>query len=249
MTLPLLIAVTIGLVWLLAVGAAQVRAVDAARETARAVARGDDARRRVARGERVAPPGSAVTRRHDAGRRGHRGRRGRVPGPGGLFDAARRRCRPRRWRRARRPRREVSRGERGSATPFAIACLGLLVLLARRARRRGGDGPRAAPGPVGRRPGALWRRRRRGRAVRDGCAAGGRVAAANGASVTACRVTGRRWCSAVEVDGPRWLGQAGDLTARGPGRTRPDGVSPCGRRSCRRGDARPRACRASRTGR
>ncbi|MFC6345462.1 TadE family protein, partial [Nocardioides hankookensis] len=34
MTLPLLLAVTIGLVWLLSVGAAQVRAVDAARETA-----------------------------------------------------------------------------------------------------------------------------------------------------------------------------------------------------------------------
>ena len=41
MVLPLLVAVAIGLVWLLSVGAAQVRAVDAARETARALARGD----------------------------------------------------------------------------------------------------------------------------------------------------------------------------------------------------------------
>ena len=38
--LPLLLAVTVGLVWLLAVGAAQVRVVDAAREAARAAARG-----------------------------------------------------------------------------------------------------------------------------------------------------------------------------------------------------------------
>ena len=45
LVLPLLVAVTLGLVWLLAVGAAQVRTVDAARETARAVARGDARRR------------------------------------------------------------------------------------------------------------------------------------------------------------------------------------------------------------
>jgi len=85
MTLPLLIAVTIGLVWLLAVGAAQVRAVDAARETARAVARGDAADAAVARGERVAPPGSAVTVRDDGGEV-TAVVVGRVPGPGGLFD-------------------------------------------------------------------------------------------------------------------------------------------------------------------
>ena len=61
MVLPLLGAVTIGLVWLLAVGAAQVRAVDAARETARAVARGDSVAEAVARGARVAPAGSRVS--------------------------------------------------------------------------------------------------------------------------------------------------------------------------------------------
>ncbi len=67
MALPLLIAVTIGLVWLLAVGAAQVRAVDAARETARAVARGDSTAAAVARGERVAPAGSRVSVHDDGG--------------------------------------------------------------------------------------------------------------------------------------------------------------------------------------
>ena len=85
MTLPLLMAVTIGLVWLLAVGAAQVRAVDAARETARAVARGDATDAAVARGERVAPPGSAVTVRDDGGEV-TAAVEGWVRGPGGLFD-------------------------------------------------------------------------------------------------------------------------------------------------------------------
>lgn len=61
MTLPLLVSLTIGLVWLLSVGAAQIRAVDAARETARAVARGDDPAAAVAAGERVAPEGGRVT--------------------------------------------------------------------------------------------------------------------------------------------------------------------------------------------
>ena len=39
MALPLLLAVTVGLVWLLSVAAAQLRVVDAARESARAAAR------------------------------------------------------------------------------------------------------------------------------------------------------------------------------------------------------------------
>ncbi len=64
MVLPLLVAVCIGLVWLLSVGAAQVRAVDAARETARALARGDDQQSAVDRGLQVAPDGAhlAITR-------------------------------------------------------------------------------------------------------------------------------------------------------------------------------------------
>lgn len=61
LTLPLLLAVTTGLVWLLAVGAAQVRTVDAAREVARAVARGDAEPEAVARGARIAPDGASVT--------------------------------------------------------------------------------------------------------------------------------------------------------------------------------------------
>lgn len=84
LVLPMLVAVTIGLVWLLAVGAAQVRTVDAAREIARAVARGDDQGVAVSRGRQVAPPGSTVT----VARGGGEVRvtvSGEVIGPGGLF--------------------------------------------------------------------------------------------------------------------------------------------------------------------
>ena len=84
MVLPLLVAVTIGLVWLLAIGSAQVRAVDAARETARAVARGDSESEAVARGAQVAPPGSRVDV-HDDGGQVTAVVVGRVAGPGGLF--------------------------------------------------------------------------------------------------------------------------------------------------------------------
>jgi hypothetical protein len=82
--LPLLVAVTIGLVWLLAVGAAQIRTVDAARETARAVARGDDVGDAVARGRRVAPEGSEVTVSRGGGQVVATSA-ARVDGPGGLF--------------------------------------------------------------------------------------------------------------------------------------------------------------------
>lgn len=83
--LPILLAVTTGLVWLLSVGAAQVRTVDAAREAARAVARGDDTAGAVAVGERVAPDGVRVTVSVQGDRVVARAN-GRVPGPGGLFD-------------------------------------------------------------------------------------------------------------------------------------------------------------------
>ena len=84
LTLPLLVAVTTGLVWLLAVGAAQVRTVDAARETARVVARGDAVDDAVARGLRVAPEGSRV----EVASGGSEVRvvvAGAVAGPGGMF--------------------------------------------------------------------------------------------------------------------------------------------------------------------
>jgi hypothetical protein len=58
--IPLLVALTAGLVWMLAVGAAQVRVIDASREAARAVARGDDVGSAQGVAVRIAPEGSRV---------------------------------------------------------------------------------------------------------------------------------------------------------------------------------------------
>lgn len=57
---PLLLALTVGLVWMLALGAAQVRVVDASREAARAIARGDDVASARAVALRIAPEGASV---------------------------------------------------------------------------------------------------------------------------------------------------------------------------------------------
>lgn len=58
--IPLLVALTVGLIWMLAVGAAQVRVIDASREAARAVARGDDVRSAEAVALRIAPEQARV---------------------------------------------------------------------------------------------------------------------------------------------------------------------------------------------
>lgn len=84
LALPMLLAVTAGLVWLLAVGVGQVRTVDAARETARALARGDDAGAAVAAGERVAPDGVRISV-VGSGDQVVVTAQGRIEGPGGLF--------------------------------------------------------------------------------------------------------------------------------------------------------------------
>lgn len=85
LALPLLLAVTTGLVWLLSLGTAQVRVVDAAREAARAVARGDDVAAARAVGSRIAPEGARLSISVTAGRVVVLAR-ARVTGPGGLFD-------------------------------------------------------------------------------------------------------------------------------------------------------------------
>ena len=84
MVIPLLVAVTIGLVWLLSVGAAQIQVVDAARETARAVARGDDSGSAAARGRRVGPVGTQVSVSAGA-EEVVASAQARVTGPGGIF--------------------------------------------------------------------------------------------------------------------------------------------------------------------
>jgi TadE-like protein len=58
--IPMLVSLTIALIWMLTIGLAQVRMIDAAREAARASARGDPDAAAVALGLRVAP-GATVT--------------------------------------------------------------------------------------------------------------------------------------------------------------------------------------------
>ncbi|MFL6003544.1 MAG: TadE family type IV pilus minor pilin [Nocardioides sp.] len=85
LVLPLLVAVTTGLVWLLAIGADQLRAVDAARETARALARGDAPDAAIRVGEQVAPDGASV-RVTTRGGEVYVTVTGEAAGPGGIFD-------------------------------------------------------------------------------------------------------------------------------------------------------------------
>ena len=58
--LPVLVLFALGLAWLVALGATQVRALDAARETARALARGEDPQTSIGLGARVATAGEMV---------------------------------------------------------------------------------------------------------------------------------------------------------------------------------------------
>ncbi len=58
--LPVIVLFALSMAWLVGIGAVQIRAIDAARETARAVARGDGAGEAVSLGRRVAGEGSAV---------------------------------------------------------------------------------------------------------------------------------------------------------------------------------------------
>jgi secretion/DNA translocation related TadE-like protein len=106
-----------------------------------------------------------------------------------------------------------ARSEDGSAIPFVVACLGLLLLVGaalgvtaamiddhRRAQAAADLAALAAAADLQR--GA------------DGCSAGVRIATANGARLVGCDILGEDVTVTVRVRGPRWLGASGDLTAR-----------------------------------
>lgn len=82
--LPLVAVFTVSMAWLVTVGITQVRALDAARETARAAARSDSAGEAVALGRRVAPEGSTFSVKHGRGTVVVRVS-SPVSGPAGLF--------------------------------------------------------------------------------------------------------------------------------------------------------------------
>jgi secretion/DNA translocation related TadE-like protein len=106
-----------------------------------------------------------------------------------------------------------SRRQRGSATLFAVAVLGLLLLVgaalavvaamvqAHRVAQSAADLAALAAAEAAARG-------------RDPCAAASRLAAANGASVDRCAVDGYDVTLQVTVDGPHWLGQRHDLSAQ-----------------------------------
>jgi secretion/DNA translocation related TadE-like protein len=113
----------------------------------------------------------------------------------------------------------VRRGEHGSATLFAVAVIGVLVLVggalgvvaalvhAHRVAQSAADLAALAGAEA----------RARGR---DPCGAAAAIAAANGAGVDSCAVEGFDVRVQVTVPGPRWLGQRHDLSAQaraGPG--------------------------------
>jgi len=84
--LPVLVAVTLAMVWLLTLGVAQMKVTDAAREAARALARGEPADRAVELAERAAP-GASVTIEDDDGMVVVTVRQDVSP-PGGVLDGA-----------------------------------------------------------------------------------------------------------------------------------------------------------------
>ncbi len=84
MALPVLVLLGLALAWLVGLGVAQVRVVDAARETARAVARGETEELAVGLGQQVAPAGADI--RLSAGQGSVRVVvTAQVRGPGGLL--------------------------------------------------------------------------------------------------------------------------------------------------------------------
>lgn len=82
--LPLLVALTLGLVWMLSLAVTQVRVTDGAREVARALARDESQGAALALGRRVAPEGSRFQIRGD-GRALVVRVSAEVQGVGGLF--------------------------------------------------------------------------------------------------------------------------------------------------------------------
>src|SRR3546814_15948142 len=73
LALPLLVAVTLAMVWMVAFGVQQMKATDAAREAARAMARGESSADATELARRVVPGAQGSVRESD----------GRVPGDDG----------------------------------------------------------------------------------------------------------------------------------------------------------------------
>ena len=82
--LPLIAIFTLSMAWLVSIGITDVRAIDAARETARVAARSDGAGEAASLGRRVAPAGSSISVSRSGGAVVARVS-SPVTGPAGLF--------------------------------------------------------------------------------------------------------------------------------------------------------------------
>ena len=107
----------------------------------------------------------------------------------------------------------TQRCERGSATLFAVAVIGMLVLAG---AALGVVGAMVHAHRVAQSAADLAALAGAGSAARgeDACAAAATIAAANGATVDQCSVAGLDVSLQVTVTGPHWLGQRHDLTAQ-----------------------------------
>lgn len=116
-----------------------------------------------------------------------------------------------------RPDREA---ERGAASLLVVTCLVLLLMVGSAlavvaALVRSHRSAQSAADLAALAGAVAWQR------GVDGCAAAAALARANAAELVACHLIGDDIVVAVEVAGPRWLGQTADLTAQaraGPGR-------------------------------
>lgn len=84
MVLPVLVVLTVALAWVVGLGVAQVRTVDAAREAARALARSDPEAQALGLGRRIAPDGARISVRRGEGLVTVRVE-ARIDGPGGVL--------------------------------------------------------------------------------------------------------------------------------------------------------------------
>ena len=217
MVLPLVALFTVAMAWMVCVGITQVRALDAAREVARAAARSESGGQALALGRQVAPAGSRISvqrgpdtvvatrgqpgpgtggHRGPAGRRAtSRGRGGRCRGAGAVSRV--------RARGSDGPRR----GDDGAARRRHRR---------RRVRRSGGGGPPRGAGS-GRPGGARRRERPAGRAATRAPRQRA-IAGRNRAELRACQVEG--WTvSVVVVVGGRL--PVGTMRLPAPGAGRP----------------------------
>ena len=104
-------------------------------------------------------------------------------------------------------------GERGSATLFAVAMIGVLVLVGAALGVVGAmiQAHRVAQSAADLAALAGAEARARGR---DPCATAASIARANGATLYSCAVEGLDVRLQVTVTGPHWLGQRHDLSAQ-----------------------------------